>query len=717
MTVKARAFRQFVLKVHSRCDLACDHCYIYEHADQSWARRPRVISDATVRATASRIAEHARAHPELPRVHVILHGGEPLLAGRERLARIASTLRSALDGVCDLDLRMQTNGLRLDEEFCAMLVRERISTGISLDGDRTANDRHRKRSNGAGSYDAVVRAVRLIGSPPYRPSFAGLLCTVDVQNDPLAVYEALTALEPPRVDFLLPHATWDRPPERDPGLGTVPYAQWLTTVYDRWTADGRPFPVRLFDSLEQGREGRESFTEALGLGSPDLVVVETDGEIEQADWLKTVEQGAPSTGFDVRRHSFDRAAAHPGFLARRTGLGGLSEKCRGCDVVRVCGGGLYGHRWSSGKGPGDGFDNPSVYCDDLFALISHVLEAPRPEPIARPHTLSASGFDSLAAGRNDDEALRALVAAEFSARRLLVGAVCGRYPGPEAEALTELDRRQPQEVAEVLRHPYLGAWAIRSLEGHLEPAAVRLRLGEIATAAALAAGTDLRLELPPGTTTVHLPALGRLILPGCVEPVALGTRRKALLLAFGDHRPPLPVAGATGRGFRWEPARRIIAGEFRFLLEDGDPYRDGFTTEPSPMLDEEEFHHWQRLFGEAGRHLGDRYDRHAPGIRALLTACTPLRGEKAGGFCTANPLAFGAFGLAPPENSARLAELIVEGVQQVKFNALLDLFDLADGDEARESLRSAYLDRAHRAVPPDHGLTAYGRRMAAVLRG
>ena len=34
--------RQFVLKVHSRCDLACDHCYVYQSADQSWRGRGEV---------------------------------------------------------------------------------------------------------------------------------------------------------------------------------------------------------------------------------------------------------------------------------------------------------------------------------------------------------------------------------------------------------------------------------------------------------------------------------------------------------------------------------------------------------------------------------------------------------------------------------------------------------------------------------------------------
>jgi len=32
----ARSLREFIAKVHSRCDLARDYCYIYEMADQSW---------------------------------------------------------------------------------------------------------------------------------------------------------------------------------------------------------------------------------------------------------------------------------------------------------------------------------------------------------------------------------------------------------------------------------------------------------------------------------------------------------------------------------------------------------------------------------------------------------------------------------------------------------------------------------------------------------
>ncbi|MEU7059750.1 FxsB family cyclophane-forming radical SAM/SPASM peptide maturase [Streptomyces sp. NPDC046197] len=711
MTVEARGFRQFVLKVHSRCDLACDHCYVYRHADQSWRRRPRVVPDAVVTATVSRIAEHARAHPEVPRLHVILHGGEPLLAGRERLARIASALREALDGVCDLDLRMQTNGLLLDEDVCAMLVREGIRAGISLDGDRAANDRHRRRSDGTGSYDAVVRAVRLIGSPRYRSAFAGLLCTVDVENDPITVYEALAALAPPRVDFLLPHATWDHPPPR-PADPPDAYAQWLIRVYDRWRDRGRPFPVRLFDSLEAGRDGRDSFTEALGLGSPDLVVVETDGEIEQADWLKTAEQDAPRTGFHVLRHSFDQAAGHPGFLAQQTGVAGLCRTCRDCRVVRICGGGLYGHRHRSGNA----FDNPSVYCDDLFRLIGHVLRAPGPGRAVRAHTLTPAGFDSLAAGDGDDDALRGLLRAEASIRRMLLAAVCARYPGPEAAALTRLDRRWPHQTAAALRHPYLGAWAVRGLEGRLRPDAVRQRLAEIAVSAALRAGADLRIGLPATAGSIHVPSFGRLVLPASGDQVVLAAHGGTLLIGTDGHEAALPVARAPDRAGRWEPVRRIVAGELRVLLEDGDPYRDGYPATPSPRLDDAEYGLWARRFTEACDIVRTRHARRAPGIRTLLAACTPLRGEDGQKTAAAHPQAFGALGLTLPETAGSLAELIVEGVQQVKFNALLDLFDLATDDEAVEGLRSAYLGRLPASRVPHDGLTRQGRRVAARLR-
>src|SRR5580704_17135734 len=105
---------EYVLKVCSRCDLACNHCYIYEHADQSWRAKPKTIAAEAVSQAARRIREHAEMH-QLNEVHVVLHGGEPLLLGYDRLRGVIRTLRSSIDPVTRLDLRMHANGVLLDE--------------------------------------------------------------------------------------------------------------------------------------------------------------------------------------------------------------------------------------------------------------------------------------------------------------------------------------------------------------------------------------------------------------------------------------------------------------------------------------------------------------------------------------------------------------------------------------------------------------------------
>src|SRR5690606_2643825 len=133
MNGRSAPFRQFVLKVASRCDLSCDHCYVYEHADQGWRRQPMVMSDTTTARVAERIAEHAQKHG-LGTVHVILHGGEPLLAGPARLERISRCLAQALTGVARLDVRVHTNGVRLDEAWLPTFEAANIKVGISLDG-------------------------------------------------------------------------------------------------------------------------------------------------------------------------------------------------------------------------------------------------------------------------------------------------------------------------------------------------------------------------------------------------------------------------------------------------------------------------------------------------------------------------------------------------------------------------------------------------------
>jgi len=203
-----------------------------------------------------------------------------------------------------------------------------------------------------------------------RPSiYSGLLCVIDLRADPIATYEAMLEFGPPVIDFLLPHGNWSAPPPGRPNSAAAPYAEWLIAVFDRWYgAASRETKVRLFDEIIHLLLGGKSATEAVGLTPTSLVVVETDGSIEQSDSLKSAYDGAAATGLHIVRDSFDAALWLPQVAATQLGLDALSTECLACPVRQICGAGLYAHRYRAGSG----FRNRSVYCQDLYALIMHV---------------------------------------------------------------------------------------------------------------------------------------------------------------------------------------------------------------------------------------------------------------------------------------------------------------------------------------------------------
>lgn len=362
-------FREFVLKMHGRCDLACSYCYVFQMADTSWRHKPAVISPEVISQTAGRIGGYAGRHG-LRSVRVVLHGGEPLLAGVDRISATAAALRRALPPGTQLDLRMQTNGVRLTGPVLRRLLDERIAISVSLDGDRATHDRHRQDRRGQGSFDRVTAALRRLAAEPFRPLFAGLLCTIDVTSDPVRTYLALREFGPPVVDFLLPHGNWTAPP---PGRAVhspaTPYADWLIAAFEQWYQEpAQPMRVRLFDEIITLLLGGQGQLETIGLSPVALLVIDTDGTLEQVDSLKSAYDGAPATGLNVFEHDLDAAMRSPVIAARQIGLAALADQCRACPVVQICGGGYYPHRFQAGRG----FRQPSVYCPDLLRLIRHI---------------------------------------------------------------------------------------------------------------------------------------------------------------------------------------------------------------------------------------------------------------------------------------------------------------------------------------------------------
>nr|WP_239084059.1 FxsB family cyclophane-forming radical SAM/SPASM peptide maturase [Asanoa ishikariensis] len=365
-------FNEFILKVHSRCNLSCDYCYIYEMADDGWRGQPQVMQKPVVIAACKRIEEHVRQFG-VPSVAIVLHGGEPLLAGHEVIDGLLRQVSMTVATACRTKIGMQTNGLLLDERYLRIFDEWDVRVGISVDGGREANDRHRRFRNGSGSFDQVASKIALLTSGDRRRLFSGLLCTIDLANDPVGTYESLIEFDPPGVDFLLPHGNWSAPPpSRSPDSESTPYGDWLIAVFDRWyNAPRLETRVRLFRDIIQLIIGGNPTSESVGLSPIRLAVIQTDGTLEQVDTLKSVFADAARIDGLAKDSPLAHALWNPSIIARQIGVDGLSKTCQECPVRTVCGGGNYTHRYRRDTG----FINPSVYCRDLLKLITHIRTA------------------------------------------------------------------------------------------------------------------------------------------------------------------------------------------------------------------------------------------------------------------------------------------------------------------------------------------------------
>jgi uncharacterized protein len=121
--------------------------------------------------------------------------------------------------------------------------------------------------------------------------------------------------------------------------------------------------------------------------------VESDGTYHAPDILKSAYEGATSTGMNVWQHEIREAESIPLVAATGSKTVTATSECLACPIFSVCGGGLLAHRYSIA----DGFDRPSVYCDDIQLIVNHIRGRLSQELSPSPDLASQVGNSSYLA--------------------------------------------------------------------------------------------------------------------------------------------------------------------------------------------------------------------------------------------------------------------------------------------------------------------------------
>ena len=289
----------------------------------------------------------------------------------------------------------QTNGILLDDDWCAFFKKHDFLVGLSVDGPRELHDAYRLDRRGQGTFDRVMEGWRHLRAHdvPFN-----ILCTVNAANQEHGreVYRFFRdELSAQWIQFIpiVERATeetlavanqgWSDRPGRAPrplytqtgtlvterSVGGAQYGRFLIDVFEEWVRRdvGRVY-VQLFDVTLEAHFGRHLLcihAPTCGYGP----ALEHNGDLYTCDHF--VEPGQELG--NIHETPLVELVASP--KLRRFGddkRDRLTRQCQRCEVRFLCNGGCPKDRFATSR---DGEPGHNYMCAGLEAFFQHTRPA------------------------------------------------------------------------------------------------------------------------------------------------------------------------------------------------------------------------------------------------------------------------------------------------------------------------------------------------------
>jgi uncharacterized protein len=367
------------------CNIDCKYCFFLSKEALYPNERSR-MSEATLEAYIRQLLESHRA----PNVTVAWQGGEPTLLGLDFYRRAVELIEQYRRPGQVIEQTFQTNGLLLDDAWCAFFKANNVLVGLSIDGPRQIHDTNRVTRAGTGSFDLVMKGWEALRR--HKVDF-NILCTVNAANEDHGrlVYRFLRdKLKAKFIQFIpiVERATAETLPLAERGWSERPresrvfysqtgdlvtsrsvspdgYGRFLNAVFGEWLDHdvGKVF-VQLFDVTLQAQFGEH----LLCVHAPTCgqsLALEHNGDVYSCDHF--VEPGFLLG--NIHQTAMLDLVASPqqvafGEAKRET----LTRQCHNCAVRTLCHGGCPKDRFARAH---SGEANHNYLCEGLYAFFTH----------------------------------------------------------------------------------------------------------------------------------------------------------------------------------------------------------------------------------------------------------------------------------------------------------------------------------------------------------
>jgi len=173
------SIEMLVLQSTPFCNLDCSYCYLPDRASTER------MSEATLEQAFAKTF----ASPFLsPHLTVLWHAGEPLVPGVGYYERAFAILNLLRPKSVTVSHSFQTNATLLTQTWVDFFRMHDVRVGVSVDGPRLLHDRSRKARNGNGSFERVMRGIRVLQDNGY-PFHVITVLTRESLRAPRALYD------------------------------------------------------------------------------------------------------------------------------------------------------------------------------------------------------------------------------------------------------------------------------------------------------------------------------------------------------------------------------------------------------------------------------------------------------------------------------------------------------------------------------------------------
>ena len=389
------AFHVMAKPTGARCNLRCDYCFFLEK-ERLYPGSDFRMSDEVMEAFVAQTPQGQ----QVPQVTLAWQGGEPTLMGLDFFRRARAAEAGRVPAGVTVERTLQTNGVLLDDEWCAFLAENDYLVGLSIDGPRELHDAYRHDLGGRPVYDRVVAAARRLQS--HGVEF-NVLCTVNAANagHPREVYRFFRDELGARFIQLIPIVEVEMPPRDDrPGMVSersvrpAEYGSFLNAIFDEWVRrDVGEMFVQTFDGVlaayVRGTSSLCIFQPTCGAGA----ALEHNGDLYSCDHFVDPRY---LLGNIMEKPMGELMRSEPQRAFGRAKQETLPAYCRACEYLFACNGECPKNRILLTP---DGEPGLNWLCAGLKAFFAHT---------ARPMRLMA---DILSRGGEAREVV-ALLAAE-----------------------------------------------------------------------------------------------------------------------------------------------------------------------------------------------------------------------------------------------------------------------------------------------------------------